>query len=86
MTHGPAPYIKRSMQREYAARLAIFILAGGLGNVAGQLSAQPGEARRFSGEPDSWPADYQPSGDYYDWHKSAQPERPGSTNMIKAWS
>ena len=41
---GPAPYIKRSMQREYAARLAIFIfiLAAGLGNVTGVLSAQPG--------------------------------------------
>src|SRR3954469_22573617 len=76
LTHGPAPYIKRSMQCEYAAGLSILILAGGLGNVTGVLSAQPGEARPFSGEPVSWPANYQPSGDYYDWHKSGQPERP----------
>ena len=66
------------MQGEYAARLAIFILAGGLGNVRGVLPAEPGAARPFSGEPASWPANYQPSGDYYDWRKSGQPERPWS--------
>ena len=64
------------MQGEYAARLAIFILAWGLGNVTGVLSAQSGAARPFSGEPASWPANYQPSGDYYDWRKTGQPERP----------
>jgi hypothetical protein len=34
------------------------------------------EERETAGEPDSWPANYQPSGDYYEWHKSGQPERP----------
>jgi hypothetical protein len=29
-----------------------------------------------SDEPASRPADYQPPGDYYDWHKSGRPERP----------
>ena len=57
-------------------RLAIFILAAGVGAVASVLSAQPDGARPLSREPASWAADYQPSGDPYDWHKTGQPERP----------
>jgi hypothetical protein len=39
------------------------------------LSMHP-EGGRASEEPASRPADYQPSGDYYDWRKTGQPERP----------
>jgi len=34
------------------------------------------EARPASDDPASQPADYQPSGDYYDWRQTMQPERP----------
>jgi hypothetical protein len=47
-----------------------------LGNVASVLAAQARAARPVSGGPASWPANYQPSGDYYDWRKTGQPERP----------
>ena len=40
------------------------------------LAAKPGAARPSSDDPASWPANYQPSGDCYDWRKSGQPERP----------
>jgi hypothetical protein len=56
--------------------IALLILARGLGNVTAVLSAQAGAARPVSGDPASWPADYQPPGDYYDWRKTGQPERP----------
>ena len=42
LIHGPSPYIKRSMRGEYAARLAILVLAMSLGKVSGVLSGQPG--------------------------------------------
>src|SRR5258708_20196422 len=64
------------MQPKRMARLACFILSAHLGNVASVLSAEPGAARPASDEPASWPADYQPSGEYYDWRKTGQPERP----------
>jgi hypothetical protein len=64
------------MQRKYAAILATVIVAARLGSGASVLAALPGAARPVSGDPASWPADYQPSGDYYDWRKSGQPERP----------
>src|ERR1041385_3776265 len=64
------------MQRKYAAILATVIVAARLGSGASVLAALPGAAGPVSGDPASWPADYQPSGDYYDWRKSGQPERP----------
>ena len=64
------------MQCKDAAGLASFILAAQLGNVASVLSAQSVAARVFWDDPASWPANYQPSGDYYDWRKTGQPERP----------
>jgi hypothetical protein len=64
------------MHRHYAAKVTILILAGGLGNVTGGLSAQTGATRPFSSEPATWASDYQPPGDYYDWRKTGQPERP----------
>jgi hypothetical protein len=39
-------------------------------------SAAPKEERESTSEPASWPGNYQPSGDYYDWRKTGQPERP----------
>jgi hypothetical protein len=39
------------------------------------LGAQPDTAQAVS-DPALRPADYQPSGEYYDWHRTLQPERP----------
>ena len=64
------------MQCKYTARLATLILAAGLGQVVSLLAAQPVATRPLSGDPGAWPADYQPSGDSYDWHKTGQPEQP----------
>src|SRR5580765_7509081 len=63
------------MRFKYSSLFA-FSLAACLGNVANVLAAQSGAARSPSGDPASWPADYQPSGDPYDWRKSGGPERP----------
>lgn len=40
------------------------------------LLAQSDLARPSSDDPTLRPADYQPSGDYYDWRKTVAPERP----------
>src|SRR6267378_7764717 len=65
-----------TLQRNYAAGLAACILAAHLGMMACGLAEQPEATRRSSGDPALWPANYQPSGDYYDWRKTGQPERP----------
>jgi len=41
-----------------------------------ELRRGKGEERETANEPALRPADYQPSGDYYDWRKTRQPERP----------
>ncbi|HTL16453.1 MAG TPA: endo-alpha-N-acetylgalactosaminidase family protein, partial [Patescibacteria group bacterium] len=64
------------MQCKYTARLATLILATCVSGLASLLAAQPAAPRPLSGDPGAWPADYQPSGDSYDWHKTGQPERP----------
>ena len=64
------------MRRKYAARFGTFILTAHLGNVASVLAAEPGAARPAPDDPALREADYQPSGDYYDWRKTGQPERP----------
>lgn len=68
--------MKITLQRKYAARAATCILAARLGMVVSALSAQPDATRPASNDPALRPADYQPSGDYYDWRKTGQPERP----------
>src|SRR5260221_11381 len=85
LTYGPAPCIKTSMQRKWVTRLAIFILAAHFGNVASVLSAEPG-TRPASDDPVSWPADYQPSGDYYDWRKTRSEERRVGKECRSRWS
>jgi hypothetical protein len=40
------------------------------------VAAQPGTTATASVDPALRPADYQPSGDYYDWRKTGRPERP----------
>ena len=40
------------------------------------LPAQADSPRHAFDNPALRPADYQPSGDYYDWRKAGQPERP----------
>jgi len=64
------------MEWNHAARLASFLILAGLGKTTSVLAAQPAVARPVPDEPASWPADYQPSGDPYDWRKTGQPERP----------
>ena len=73
------------MQRKYAARLATFILAARFGNAPSVLAAEPGAARPASDDPALRPADYQPSGDYYDWRKTGQSERPWFHKYDQTW-
>jgi hypothetical protein len=47
-----------------------------LATVLSTLPAQADALRPASDDPALRPADYQPSGDYYDWRKTGQPERP----------
>jgi hypothetical protein len=64
------------LQCTYPVGAASCILAAHLGMVACVLAAEPGAKPPASDAPARWPANYQPSGDYYDWHKTGQPERP----------
>src|SRR5438094_8732500 len=64
------------MRRKYAARLATFILAARFGNAPSVLAAQAGALGPALDDPALGLADYQPSGEYYDWRKTGQPERP----------
>src|SRR5438045_1209248 len=57
-------------------RLLQLILAAYVSFVAGGLSAQAGSPRSSADDPAGSAANYQPSGDYYDWRKTGQPERP----------
>src|ERR1051326_4575205 len=68
--------MKSSLRYHYAVGSATCILAVHLGMVVCRLAAQPEATRRASDDPALWPANYQPSGDYYDWRKTGQPERP----------
>ena len=52
------------------------LAAAALHSLVGTLAAQAGAARPFSDDPALRPADYQPSGEYYAWRKTGQPERP----------
>jgi len=65
-----------SVQRKYVAMTAPWILAARLGMVVNLLSAQPDATRPASDDPALRLADYQPSGDYYDWRRTGRPERP----------
>jgi len=58
-------------------RTAICVLgAACVATVGTSLSAPPDALRPASDDPALRPADYQPSGDYYDWEKTRKPERP----------
>lgn len=63
---------------------AIFVAAW-LATAAGTLPAQTGAPQPASDDPALRPADYQPSGDYYDWRKTGQPERPWFHKYDQAW-
>jgi hypothetical protein len=52
------------------------LVAACLATAVGTLPAQAAAPRPASDDPALRPADYQPSGDYYDWRKTGQPERP----------
>ena len=66
--------MKSNLQRNHAA--ATCIVVAQLGMVAWSLAAQTEVTRQASDDPALRPANYQPSGDYYDWRKTGQPERP----------
>src|SRR6266568_4721311 len=57
-------------------KAATWILVACVCGLVSALAAQPAAARPASDDPASRPANYQPSGDYYDWRKTGQPERP----------
>src|SRR5207249_8702510 len=57
-------------------KLATCILVACISELATALAAQPGTPLAANDDPALRPADYQPSGDYYDWRKTGQPERP----------
>src|SRR6266550_2379342 len=57
-------------------RLLQLSIAALISMIACGLSAQPGAVRPSADDPARSPANYQPSGDYYDWRKTGQPERP----------
>src|SRR6266436_894260 len=55
---------------------ATWILIAYASALASALAAQSGAQLAMKDDPGLRPADYQPSGDYYDWRKTGQPERP----------
>ena len=61
---------------DYNIKTAICILIACIAAVASVLAAQPVLPLPANDDPALRPADYQPSGDYYDWSKTGQPERP----------
>ena len=68
--------MSEKLQRKYATGSAFWIFAAQLGLVGCGLWAQAGGTAPASDDPALWPANYQPSGDPYDWRKTGQPERP----------
>jgi hypothetical protein len=63
------------VQGKYAVTSATVMLATRFG-VTSVLSAQPDVAAPSPDNPALRPPNYQPSGEYYDWRKTDQPERP----------
>jgi hypothetical protein len=53
-----------------------FLAAACVATVSTSLSAPPGTPRLAPDEPALRSADYQPSGDYYNWEKTGKAERP----------
>src|SRR6266849_1888619 len=64
------------MLRQERLKVAACILVASVSGLASARGAKPGAPLAANDNPASWPADYQPSGDYYDWRKTGQPERP----------
>src|SRR5437899_1264543 len=62
--------------RASSRRLLQFAIAARLAMVPCSLTAQREAIRRLPDDPARRPADYQPSGEYYDWRKTGQSERP----------
>lgn len=56
---------------EAAIRILVAGISGSTSGPAAQSSPPPA-----NNEPALRPANYQPSGDYYDWRKTGKPERP----------
>jgi hypothetical protein len=71
---APCP-IYAGVTRLFKPLLPRLLRCSMLGTLACCLPAH-GETKPPSGEPARWPANYQPSGEYYDWRKTGQPERP----------
>jgi len=57
-------------------KVAACILVACVTGLVSAVAAQPGMRPTANDDPALRPADYQPSGDYYDWRKTGQPERP----------
>jgi Endo-alpha-N-acetylgalactosaminidase len=57
-------------------RAACILVAGCFVNTGCILPALAQSKRPVADDPSLRPANYQPSGDYYDWRKTGQPERP----------
>ena len=57
-------------------KVAACILVACVAGLVSAVAAQPGTRPTANDDPALRPADYQPSGDYYDWRKTGQPERP----------
>ena len=56
--------------------LTCVLAAAGLAAMVRPLLAQTNGSVPASNDPALRPPDYQPSGDYYDWRRMSQPERP----------
>lgn len=71
-----SPMLSHAMCGQNSLPAAICILVACVCGPISTCASQPSTARPPHDDPASWAADYQPSGNYYDWRKAGQPERP----------
>ena len=67
----PQPQNIRTKRLKVATCILVSFISGVSALAADRATPQPA-----NDDPAGRPADYQPSGDYYDWRKTRQPERP----------
>src|SRR6266481_6485174 len=68
--------MNRASGRRFSPYRACCLLVACLSAFASTLVAQSDSPQPASDSPASWAANYQPSGEYYDWRKTGRPERP----------
>jgi len=77
MTGTSSPIRRRkTCERKCLESSYLHLAVACLTTVVSAVAPQSDAPRLAADDPALRPADYQPSGDYYDWRKTGQPERP----------